>query len=840
MDVKEVDASASVLDLSAHDVAVRLAHDAVSRNLNEADTRHQLIDEVLHGVLSWPRNLTSCESYIDPGFADYCLRRTDGTILLLLEAKREGLYFNVPNNNPSDSTPKYISVRTLLTDPNVKQALYQVRQYCVDIGCQFAGITNGHEWILFRTFQANQDWRNIQAFVVPSLLYFSERFTDAVNKLGYKAISEAGALGILIGVNPLENRPTYYPKTGIVAYDAPINANFYSSRLRPILDRYFDKLDENDAEFMDFCYVTDQRYQSAFQSARHRLRDSLTPYLKQYQIRQIENAADGGAFSNRLEKTIRDRPGADVLVLFGGKGVGKSTFLRRLLYHRPPQIIKKHAVCCIVDLLEAPNIRETIYQTIWSSLVEDLDDPKLLQEDRSEVLKLFADRFDQAKKQDLFGLAEDTETYNVRLNDLTQRWLADKKYCAKRLALYHARQHRGIIVVVDNTDQFNQELQDFCFTVAHDISKELGCASIISMREERFYASSIHGTLDAYHNSGFHISAPSPVDVFHKRTEYVLKLLSRKDTRTQLLGEDITDATVERIQKLFHTFSHEFKASTSHLADFLSACAHGNIRIALDLFKGFVLSRYTNVTEITSVVGFWTILIHQVLKPIMIPYRFFYEEKQSHVPNVFQVRSHRRGSHFTALRILSDLASGDPTNPPSIPLPKIAAKFTEILNMKDDFEVNLDMLLKFGLVEADNRIDEFSTNIDSVRITNYGLYLLRDLSQYFTYLELISVDCAISSEQTSNTLMTLANQEYDLWAAGLDDSARRIKRVEKRLEKAQAFITYLGVEEKREIDTYGITQWTPLVPPIAARFETEKQEVARSAAKQRKGKRYWG
>ncbi len=38
------------------------------RALNEADTRHRIIDHVLHELLAWPRNRTSVEEYIAPGY----------------------------------------------------------------------------------------------------------------------------------------------------------------------------------------------------------------------------------------------------------------------------------------------------------------------------------------------------------------------------------------------------------------------------------------------------------------------------------------------------------------------------------------------------------------------------------------------------------------------------------------------------------------------------------------------------------------------------------------------------------------------------------------------------
>jgi len=789
---------------------------------------------VLHEVLSWPRNLTSVESHIAPGYADYVLHREDDSPLILIEAKREGIYFSLPDSNSTGVTSRTLRVKTLMTDPAINASILQVQRYCIDVGCPFAAITNGHQWIVFRTFQNQQDWRNLQAFVIPRLEYFSERFTDAVNALGYKAIAERGSLSRLLGLSALENREVFYPKQGIAAYSTSIYQNQYAQQLRPIVDRYFSQLDERDVTFMEHCYVSDQKYEAAFKNARALLKDAVTPYMEQYGIKQIEDTKDGGTFSARLQKSIRERRGTDVVVLFGGKGVGKSTFLRRLLFHRTPQFLKKHAVPSIIDLLDEPEIKESLRNTIWARLLEDIDGLGLLKAERPALLQLLLDRYERARKQELFGLDETSEAYNVQLNQLVQKWLDDKKYCARQMARYWKEHHRGVIVVIDNTDQFSTEVQEFCFQVAQEISAELQCLVIISMREERFYASSVKGTLDAFHNAGFHISSPPPMEVFGRRFKYVIDKLSTKRGRDELLGEYTAEDTSERILKLFRTFAHEFVQSQSHLADFLSACAHGNIRIALQMFREFVLSRYTNVTEITSVSsGYWNIILHQVLKPIMIPYRFFYDEAESQIPNVYDVRSRRNGSHFTALRILRRLAVGDPLNRPYVAVPTLQAEFVQTFGMREDFQLNIDMLLRYRLLDANNRIEEYRPELDSVRITNYGTYLYSGMSAFFTYIDLVSVDCAIFDQEVANALVALSNQEFILWEAGLSDKDRRIKRVEKRLERTGRFITYLDQEEQREIAFYGLSDEPRFVPLIAEKFATERVQVLRSANKQR-------
>jgi hypothetical protein len=825
--------------MSAHDTAIEIAKEYSERDLSEANTRHRVIDPLLHDVLGWPRERVSVEEYIKPGYADYVLHRRQVTgsppadaassvaPFLLIESKREGKYFQFPRSFLAERQSGYIQVKTLLTDPDVAAAISQVRTYCLDIGCDFAAITNGHEWIFFRTFQKGEDWRQLRAFVIASLRYFADNFTEAHNNFSYSQIADHGSINRILLGDRLLNRELFYPKERITAFNASIDVNNFAPALRPMAETYFGNIDESDRDFMSACYVLERDYDKTFKDASHRIEDALTPYLEQYGVQDFAGKEKGGKFGNRLAKTIRSGARTDVVVLFGGKGVGKSTFLRRLLYTTPPQILRKHANVCVIDLLNTPEREEDIARTIWQTLVSQLDPDGLLASPRDRLIELFADRRDLAAQQDLFGIDPKSEAYNLRLNDLVRAWKEDYRYAAQRLVEYWRPRHKGAIVVIDNTDQFTN-LQEYCFTIAHDIASTLGCLSVISMREERFYQSSIKGTLDAFANSGFHISAPSPRDVFLRRIEYLLDILDNDDaTRARAFNLRHDTDTNDRCKSLFRIFKQEFRSPGSHLANFLTACAHGNIRLALELFRGIVLSGYTNVYEITARDA-WTFQIHQVLKPIMIPYNFFYDEVRSKaVPNIFQIRSKLHGSHFTGLRILRQLAEGhDPLNPPFVPVKQVEHYFVETFGMKDDFTSNADMLLRHGLIEANNRLETYSDLVDSVKITSYGAYFLNELSKFFTYVELVCTDCAITDQSVSNDLAVLSNEDY-----GHHTRGQRDLRIEKRLRKADRFISYLESEESREARLFGLTEGPRFSPQIRTWFDEERQQVQKSASR---------
>lgn len=809
---------------STHEIAQRLADENRERPLNEADTRHQIIDEVLHAVLSWPRNQVECEHYIDPGYADYLLRKPNGDPLLLIEAKREGHYFQLPHPFSPKTDARHIPVKSLLTDSNIASGMEQVAGYCTAEGCEFAAITNGHAWIFFKVFERGKSWRTLKAYVIPTLDYFSESFTTAINNLGYRSIIDRASLSTILFPALAPQRTLYFPKEHIHAYNVTVNQNRFAPKLRPLIERYFGVIQDNDDDFMSSCYVNNREYDGTRKGVFALIRDNLSPYLRARDVKDFSDDAEGGLFGRAIVRNIqRDRKN-QVIVLFGGKGSGKSTFLRRLLLHRSPQYLSKRAVTVIIDLLDVPDNTDSIVSEIWEQAIVGLDQEGLLQRDRATLLRLFKDRFTLAERQILAGLAPDSEAYNLKLNELLAGWLADRRYCAQRLAFDCRRRHKGVVVAIDNTDQFSNEHQDHCFSISREVSSDLNCLVILSMREERYYASKIHGILDAYAISGFHISSPYPDVVFRRRIRYVQRLLENSRSLSDNFY-DLPPRVLDDFRRLFSVFESAFRSSRSPLSEFLSASAHGNIRLALDLFKGFTLSGYTNVDEMTSRPS-WTVATHQAIKPMMIPDRFFYDEVRSAIPNLFRVRSKRNGSHFTSHRILRLLSDGDGTSGSSyVATPDLRDLFLNTFDMLEDYESNLDMLLRYGLVEANNRLDEFSDDVDAVRITNYGAYMGRELSYYFAYLDLVCIDVGVFDEEFGNELAASGNEDYRLF-----HGSEKLERVVKRLDRVQRFLEYLADEEERENAVYMPHQSMEGFSRFAmTRFESERRIVLRSA-----------
>ncbi len=810
-------------NLTPHEVACRLYETYKTRDMNEADTRHQLIDVILHKILMWPENSVKCEKNIRTGYCDYLLKSKSNKNLIILEAKNEGKYFNLP---ASFGNNKYIQLKTLLTDPNIRDAIEQVQKYGIDEGCEFASIVNGHEWVFFKTFEKNKKWIDLKAFIVRDLNYFCELFTEAINNFGYTSIIENYSLHSLLSTYYPFNRDLFYPKNKITSYNHPVSSNRFTSCIGPLSARYLGVLNEQDVDFMNNCYVSQRDFTINYEGVTSIIYDNLSPYFKQFNVQDFVDDREGGKFGEEIKRNVKYTRKNDVIILFGGKGCGKSSFIKKLLFHKPPNEIKHFSIIAMVDLLSIPEDKAKIYKEIWKRILYDIDKNALLKQHRIKLLELFEDKFEISKKQDLFGIDEKSETYNIKLNELVGQWKSDEIYCTQRICNYWKKQQKGTIIVLDNTDQYDPSIQDYCFSIAQEISIKLNSLVIICMREERFHYSVKAGTLDAFQKNGFHLSSPPPKQVFIKRIRYINSILNSERKIPDILDryskKDIAD-----LQKFLKIIINELGKEKSPFNKFFDACTHGDIRFALFLFANFLHSGYTNIDEMIAH-DTWTIATHQVLKPIMVPDRFYYDEDKSNIPNIYQIRSTRHGSHFTALRILSKLQQrGNLSDPYYITISEIRNYFAEIFDMVEDCEKNIDILLVRGLVEANNRLDRFSDDVDSIKITTYGTYFLQELYKLFTYIEQICIDCGLYNEKVASFLVNESEEELKLFL-----NRRKLERLEKRLEKAERFISYLKEEEMREWDTFSLSpDEYKYCDELGHHFDQEKKRVYASAVK---------
>jgi len=796
--------------------------------LNEAETRFKIIDEILEKFLKWPKSNSAVEFFVEGNRADYILKNNANKPILIIESKKQGVYFELPTNVNFSKNFQKISIDKLITDDNIREAINQVKEYCEDLLCQYGAITNGLVWIIFKITPTNQKpWKKLPAFVIKNLDFFESDYTTAINLLGYTSMTELNSIPNNIGVNKKSYTEIFFPKQQINSYDSPVNSNKYAGPLSSLSRKFLGPIPLSDKEFMDSCYVSNKGHHDELQkNVLGFLNDSLTPYFKNQGFREFTDDKAGGAFGNNIAKTIRQENLDNVMILFGGRGSGKSTFLKRFLFHVKPAEINMYSEIALVDLIDSAQTPDTLTLEIWEKVKKGIDKEDLVKASREDILKLFSNEFEVYEKQLLVGLNPESEEYQKLVRFFLTEHINDTKLFCEKISLKYKAKNKGLIIFLDNMDQLNPELQDLCYLTAVEIAKKLSCLVIISMREERFYIAKTKGALDAYHTPGYHLSAPVIPEVIIKRLYFIIDKL--KYTQDPDLEYGIkTDGDLITITNFLNICIYQLKNKDSHLSKFLRYATHGDVRQALDFFRGFISSGYTNVVEISQH-QYWTFQIHQVIKPMMIPDRMFYDEKLSRIPNLYRLRNDNNSSHFTGLRILNLLVQKFTSNASGFIDAKLfVQEFEEKYYLKEDCEKHLDIFMQKGIIESSNRLETYSGLIDQIKITAYGHYVFDTLAFNFAYLDLVSLDSGVFNEELNNYLAKSGNEE-----SKHKQNNNIMDRMQTRIERVEQFIKYLEQQEIEEFDHFNLdASEAQFAKKVRASFSEEKERVINSAKK---------
>lgn len=112
---------------------------------NEATTRLHLIDTLLFDCLDWDRKANCVsEERFEGKYTDYSLSARQR--LLIVEAKREGIYFELPVGQTKHIYPISFFQKN---HPENYDAIKQAVEYCLQRGTPFGAVCNGHQLIAF-------------------------------------------------------------------------------------------------------------------------------------------------------------------------------------------------------------------------------------------------------------------------------------------------------------------------------------------------------------------------------------------------------------------------------------------------------------------------------------------------------------------------------------------------------------------------------------------------------------------------------------------------------------------------------------------------------------------
>lgn len=289
---------------------------------NEADTRFQVIDEILLGVLGWDKTDFSLEPRItedeQEGYIDYLI--TTAQTSLLIEAKRAKIDFSsVPKSRRAPLKGSWVK-------GDLKKAIIQARDYGRKKGVGFCAVTNGDAWIIFpvnrRDLVTFEDTYAIIFGTIESAI--DTDADDFENLLSRIAVIDGSLERELLGSdsNQIENRRLN--KVYDTSFSKINRTTMFSSIEDEIVTSFSEELISNNPELLEKAYVetTDRiRFDDRVKMAVSRREQVVSTRP----MRPVGRTGVKASAERVLETRVSGQPIA--LLTLGLVGAGKTTFL---------------------------------------------------------------------------------------------------------------------------------------------------------------------------------------------------------------------------------------------------------------------------------------------------------------------------------------------------------------------------------------------------------------------------------------------------------------------------------------------------------------------------------
>jgi energy-coupling factor transporter ATP-binding protein EcfA2 len=742
-------------DISFNNVVELIGKYTSQQIRSEADTRCKVIDLIFSSVLGWEENNITREERNDEGYTDYIFRINE-IPYFVVEAKKTGEVFDIPNKI---NKRKYKIKGVLQSVENLNEAIMQARMYCINTGIKYAIVTNGYQYIIFSAFSTNKKWEDAECILFNGFSDIKNNFSLFWNILSKETVSNGSLFEYIEkGELHLTFKKIYFD---IHNKDQKWARNRLYTYLRPICDFVFTELlDEAKTRVLNECYVFERSNRNLGENFDELFIDKLPYFASNYSIIDIyEREKKAGAFEKEFNRNIEE---ASLILLLGGVGSGKSTFLHR--FFKIVQSNKETLFWFYFDFRESPFEENKIEDYIFNSLYKQY---KQLYEEK--VKDILADiGFNQN--------SEDKPKYIFHLFNLF-----------KRIGI-------NIVLIIDNVDQHEYNFQQKLFIYSNHISKELGVLTLLSIREETFLQSTQTGVFDAYDIPKFHISSPNFLNLIKKRIEFTIDFIKSdffvKNSKS--ISNEIRTDLIHYFEILLRSLSKDNDQSRQ-IVRFFDNVSVGNMREALSMFNSFLISGNTNVTEMFQKENekdedVFQIAFHQLLKSIMLDEYRFYCSDRSRIANIFDFDLSLDYSHFNQLRILKVLIDKENTKSKMgrgyFEIDSLISMFSKI-NLKKERVIDCLKRLSFlSLVVYDNQSKANAESATFIKITASGKLYYTDLIYQFGYIEAIVVDTPISSEKSYQEIRKLINE---------DD-------LPSRLIKTKIFIEYLINAERQDIE----------------------------------------
>ncbi len=716
------------------------------RTRNEATTRLQLIDRLLFECLGWDREDCKCEDRHEGQYTDYSFYCPE--CLFIVEAKREGIYFELPVGT---TRLKYDIGFFSRRAEDVHKAIQQAVGYCQSRGTPYGAVCNGHQLIAFIASRSD----GYPPLEGKTLVFDSLQMLEDNFLLAWQCLSKQGVESRRLSLQLQDAIAAPVPEklsARISGYPGFKSRNALQTDLQILADLFIEDIarlgeDGEEQGFLRECYcqsgalsqyatiskdILSTRYSAMFQEVAGGP-SVMTPATTKK-----------GLSPEFLAESLSSRP----ILLIGDIGVGKTMFIKHLCQVDATDIFS-NALVFYIDFGSKPALERELQPFIAEEIEQQLLDKYDVDiEERNFVHAVFhrdLERFEKSIFGDVRELAPET-FQRERVKFLEGKLRNQDEYL--RLCLNHISKGRKkqVVVFLDNVDQRSSEFQEMVFLIGQSMSVNWPVAVFISIRPETFYRSRVSGTLSAYHPRAFTIAPPRVDEVVGKRLNYGISLLRRG---VQLGFSDRVAVKAENLSNYLEVLAYSFGANR-YLIEFLDNMCGGNIRLALNFVRAFIGSGHVDTEKILRIyrdTGRYLAPLHEFLRAVTYGDHEHYSPAASEVLNLFDISSPDGREHFLSPILLAQLDrwAQQSTTDGFVHTADIYSYLQRFGFKPSQIDWAIERLLSRNLIESvtKSRQYEHVKSVSYYRVTSIGAYYVKILIGRFQYVDAMVVDTPI-------------------------------------------------------------------------------------------------
>jgi hypothetical protein len=794
---------------------------------NEADTRARIISRIVHDVLDWPQQNVKREPYANPGYMDYVLFTNKP--LAVIEAKRSGDTFDLPPDI-TKSSRAFLLGGILRVVKNLQEHIDQVAKYCLSNGIEYAIVTNGPQWVIFKALRT--DGIHIaqgHVIVFSGLDDIERRFIEFWSILAKPQVDNHSLARAFL---PTDAHVYEYRRvTDELHYrNEKVTRNRLSQDLEPVIAEYLGEIaGEGSQEKLKQLYVKSAALEGILKAIEQRISFALPQSVLHAGGRVIETTETSTVrreIERKLKKHINLPPRGEVVLLLGRVGSGKTTFINHFLRIDLQDVLRRHIVVSFDFRLLEPggNIHNFFYEHLSRALSANktyraLTPPELRKVYAPEIRELTAGPLAVIEKQN-------KKRYEEKIADfLLGRYNDTESHISRTIRFLAERSGVKCVFLFDNVDQLDFKLQEEIFTFAHSVSAKLLAFSILPMWEETYVRSSRTGVLSTYQVTAYTLPPTSVVDIINRRLEFIVAEIENGGLAYQLMPNE---GHVSEVIDFLSLVRDSIMSDRRRARYFLESIAMGNLRKSMKMFEAFLKSGHTDAGKILSsshAKSEYLIPLHEFVKSIGLGDTRYYQTEGSYIMNLYSISDEARPSHFTKLRLLHYLfAHRGRTSMFGVGFIRtdvLRHEFLRIGTSETDFTESIKTLAAYSLVEND--IYDADTISQAYRITVAGRYYMRYLAAKFGYLDLVLHDTPIADNIVFDKIYHLVG------LVELDD----------RFDRVELFLAYLLTEEEREYAAIVATSESiplrrRLVPDMLREFREDRAFILANVARRKR------